>query len=121
MSITLEAQDLFFIAFLITILITRIFLYFVPAHSRIYTDKTHHLYVGSILLVISLIFLEGVTGVITSAIAIGFIVDEIWLIPYLFGFLHGGRRKIYWSISSLSVVLLGAIAVFFWRYYLASI
>jgi len=109
--------------FLITIVITRLIIYFIPRTSRIYTDNFHHLYIGILLLVIYFLIKSNPLADYLLAIILGLIVDQITSSPFYLGALINKPLAphlfwYYWSPYSLiSTTVAVIISVFIIKKY----
>tara|TARA_B100001971_G_C18189514_1_gene537746 strand:- start:379 stop:744 length:366 start_codon:yes stop_codon:yes gene_type:complete len=110
----------FSLVFLLTILITRIFVYIVPRTSSIYSDKFHHIYIGIGLLVVYLFIKHHEYANYLLALILGLIVDQLTAAPfYLAVVLNNPIANHtfwhYWSpyslISTLIVVIISIILI----------
>ncbi len=96
----------FLIAYIATVLLTRIATYLKP-QTRFTLKQTaiHHFWLGIALLLVSLVF-TGLIRVLIFAVGLGFVVDEL-----LFMILGGGDAKRYWSKKSMVGALLFSVIV----------
>ncbi len=106
----MKSKDYFFIVFLLTIVITRLFLYFNPiASPTVEGFRLHHYMYGIVFVIIGVV----IPNLIIYAIGLGLFVDEL---TYL---LINGRthEDNYSAISILGTILL-SVLVFLIRDYL---
>ena len=103
----MQPENTFFFIFLITILITRIFLYFKPKPSpTIKRLRLHHYMYGIIILIIGLLL----DNLASYAIGLGLFIDEL-----TFLFIGGKNHEDNYSNKSLVGTLILVIIVFFFR------
>lgn len=104
---------LFFLIFLVTILITRIALYFKPTPSpTIKGFRLHHYMYGIVIGMIGIIF----SNIILFGIGLGLFIDEV---PYLI--IGGKNHKDNYSAKSILGVLILVIIIFFSKSFLTKI
>ena len=100
----------FFLIFLLTVIITRLFVFYLPISSPTFGKlRIHHYMYGIILIFISFLF----SNLIVYAIGLGLFVDEL---TYLL--IRGKTHKDNYSIISLSGTLFFVILIFLLRNYL---
>ena len=107
----MKKEYTFILAFLATIVIERIFLFFAPSANFIWNDNLHHLYYGVILIFASIIYKNKLNKsiVIPFAVGLGLIADElIFLLPFFYG---DGTKYYYFSLPSVIGVILIALLV----------
>lgn len=113
MFFNLEPSTIFFIVFILTIFLVRFSLWFIPDKSDIYEDAWHHLYTGAIVFTASLLFFKGTLAVLFSGLALGLIMDELYLIPYLIrNFKTKIPKEIYWKRSLLAILFVSIFLIF---------
>jgi len=76
----------FILVFLLTILLARIIIYFIPRNSFIYQDQFHHIYIGIILLMIYFL-VKKLSSDNLLAVSLGLIIDEITQVPFYLAYL----------------------------------
>lgn len=99
----MKEKQKFILVFLLTILITRMIIFFIPRTNFIYTDQFHHSFIGIILLIIY-IFIRNQH---LLAILLGLIVDQITSAPFYITslFNYNFVEKSFWSYwSNYSVI-----------------
>ena len=115
----MKEKQRFLLVFLLTILITRIIVFFIPRTSFIYTDQFHHSYFGFMLLIVY-IFIK---NYYLLAVSLGLIIDQITQAPFYIAHLIGkGLAQpsfwAYWSsytlISTLIAVIISVLII--WKY-----
>lgn len=104
----MKKENLFYIAYILTILVIRIGVFLFP-QRKIIIDGTiiHHFWIGVILVLIFLIIpkIYNSFRMILFSIGLGIITDEL-----IFMILGGGTVQEYWSIYSVSgTIILAAI------------
>jgi len=103
----MNIADYFFIIFLLTVLVTRIALYFRPTPGpTIKGFRLHHYHLGILFIAIALLF----RNVTIYAIGVGLFVDELTYI-----IIRGKSHKDNYSTISLIGTLLFIIIVFLFR------
>jgi len=110
----------FSLVFLLSILLTRFFIYLIPRTSSIYTDKFHHIYIGLALFIIYLFLKHHKYAEYFLAIILGLIVDQLTSAPFYFGVIlnkplmpHSFWH--YWSpyalISTLILIIISVVVI----------
>ena len=106
----MNPENYFFIIFLATIIVTRIFLYFKPTPApTIKGFRIHHYMYGIILIVISIL----IKNLTIYSIGLGLFIDEL---TYLI--IKGKNHKDNYSKKSLIGTCLFIILIFFLRSYI---
>ncbi|MAG45542.1 MAG: hypothetical protein CMH63_02090 [Nanoarchaeota archaeon] len=110
----------FTLVFLLTIIIVRLFLYFIPRTSTLYTDEFHHIYIGIALLVIYFFLKHKEFSKYILAVTLGLIADQISALPFYLAYLINKPLTspsfwAYWSpysqISTLIVIIISVIII----------
>jgi len=106
-----EKPNMLYLAVLLTVLLTRIYVILTPYHLRINGAIIHHFWIGVILFGISLLISKKYekTKVVTLGIGIGLIIDE-----FVYIILGGQEFSQYWAWPSIlgAVILLIILYIF---------
>ena len=106
----MQPENFFFLIFLLTILITRVFLYFKPTPSpTIKGLRLHHYMFGLIILVFSLVM----KNLILYSIGLGLFIDE-----FTFLLMRGKNHKDNYSKISLIGTAIFILIVFIFKKYI---
>ena len=108
-------EKTFVAAFLATVIISRLMLYFTSAGNMLWRDNLHHLHFGIVLVVISLFCLKvfEYDMVVPFAVGLGMIADElIFLLPFFYG---TGAKQYYFGIPSILGAVSLSVLVFAYR------
>ena len=107
----MDAENLFFIYFITTVIITRIFLYFNRISSpKIKNFKLHHYIYGIILILISLL----TKNLLIYSIGIGLFIDELLLLIRYGNNFHWKEFNSSYSKIGLAFII---VVVYFLREY----
>ena len=99
----MKEKQKFVLIFLLTILFTRIIVFFIPRTTFIYTDQFHHAFIGIFLLVIYAF----IRNQYLLAVLLGLVIDQITQAPFYIAdlFNYNLVEKSFWSYwSNYSVV-----------------
>jgi len=110
----IQRRDWFIIITLLTIIFTRIRIWFIPNDSFIFFDNWHHIYYGILLLVIVLIMDKKLHHVllIPFSISVGLILDELtFILPMIYS--HG--KEAYFSFPSVFGIFVLILIIFIFR------
>lgn len=122
----MKKENLFIILLVTMILITRAFLFFLPAGSVLWIDKLKHIQYGIIILVFFLFYNKFLKKkiVLPFAIAFAWIIDEIVYVLFSSNYLLTGYivKEQYFSILPVSfVVVMSLLAIIFRKGFLSFI
>ncbi|OGG61026.1 hypothetical protein A3C86_04180 [Candidatus Kaiserbacteria bacterium RIFCSPHIGHO2_02_FULL_49_16] len=108
----MKNEDLFFLAFFLTILAVRLSVVIVPEVDILFNNIIiHHFWFGLIIAGISFLFTKHtLCTLLLLAVGTGLMMDEL-----IFVLLGAGHDKEYWSIPSLLGVFIGVLAAFLLR------
>jgi len=112
--IGLARRDWFIVIVLLTIIFTRIMLWFVPENSFIFFDHWHHIYYGLFIVLVVLIMDRKLHHVllIPFSIAIGLIADELM---FLLPLIYSTGKVAYFSFPSLLGIIILTLIIFVFR------
>ena len=110
----IERRDWFLIIVFLTIIISRLFLWFVPGQSWIFNDDMHHIYYGLLLLLVVVVLdrqWHHEKLLVPFSIAVGLVVDEL---VFLFPGVYGYGKDFYFGFPSMfgMFVLVFLIVIF---------
>ncbi len=101
----MKKENLFYLAFILTVLISRISVYLLPNRNIvIFGLIIHHFWFGFLVFIIALLFKRKADVLVISAIGLGLMADEL-----IFIVLGGGGDLEYWSkvvVFSTCIILL---------------
>lgn len=106
----MKQKNLFFIIFLLTIILIRIFVIIFPERDTyIFGILIHHFWYGIILLLIVFTIPKkySIPKIFLSAIGLGYITDQL-----IFILLGAGKDKEYWALPSLLGTIILIVIIF---------
>ncbi len=112
----MNKEDLFSITFILSIILTRIYLYFWPISNPIIAGlKVHHWMIGVLIILIYFIisyFKEEDVIIVIFAVGLGLVVDELTFV------LTGGKNHAdnYTTLTIIGTIIFAAIVLFCQKY-----
>lgn len=105
----MKKENLFYLVFLITIFLIRLWVIIFPERDTYFLGfLIHHLWYGIILLLISFFIpRKSIFKIYLSAIGLGFVIDQM-----IFMLLGAGRDKEYWALPSLLGTIILIISIY---------